>query len=238
MPIILIFVLCLVFFSSCQQNMPTSLAVGKLASNASDKGFLPDSLQQTLPTSPKHQDKDMPNPNLDTATFGGGCFWCIETVFQELKGVQTVTSGYAGGGISKPTYKEVCSGLTGHAEVVQITYDPQQITYEDLLKVFWTVHDPTQLNRQGNDVGTQYRSAIFYHNDAQREAAEKSAREVASQLWDAPIVTQITAIHNYYPAEDYHQNYYNLNPNQGYCSLVIAPKVQKFREKFADKLKK
>ena len=179
----------------------------------------------------------MENNNLAKATFGAGCFWCVEAVFQELIGVEAVVSGYTGGHIKNPTYKEITTGTTGHAEVAQISFDPDQITFEELLEVFWTTHDPTTLNRQGNDVGPQYRSAIFYHDEAQKEIAEKSIREVAPQLWENPIVTEIAPLGPFYVAEDYHQNFYTLNPNYGYCRVIIDPKVKKFREKFADKLK-
>lgn len=172
------------------------------------------------------------------ATFGAGCFWCVEAVFQQMEGVESVVSGYAGGHVPNPTYKEVCNGTTGHAEVAQITYDPAQVSYEELLEVFWRTHDPTTLNRQGNDVGTQYRSAIFYHDEHQKAIAETSkAAAEESGLWDDPIVTEITELNNYYLAEDYHQNYYNLNPNQPYCVFVISPKVAKFRKLFKEKLK-
>ena len=175
--------------------------------------------------------------NMEIATLGAGCFWCVEAVFQELKGVEKVESGYTGGQVKNPTYKEVCNGTTGHAEVAQITFDPQVISFDEILEVFWTTHDPTTLNRQGNDVGTQYRSAIFYHSEEQKQIAEKSREEVAPQLWSDPIVTEISALTDYYPAEDYHQNFYKDNPNYGYCRVIINPKMEKFREKFADKLK-
>lgn len=186
------------------------------------------------------QPSDMQIPNnvtTDTATFGAGCFWCVEAVFQELKGVYKVESGYAGGHVDNPTYREVCNGTTGHAEVTRIVFDPAVITFDELLEVFWTTHDPTTKDRQGNDVGTQYRSAVFYHNEVQKEAALASKENVGQPLWDNPIVTEISPLSNYYPAEDYHQNYYSDNPNQGYCRVVINPKVLKFRQKFADKLK-
>lgn len=186
----------------------------------------------------KGQEDTMSVKNLETATFGAGCFWCVEAIFQDLKGVYSVKAGYAGGHVKNPTYKEVCTGTTGHAEVAQIKFDPQQISYEDLLYVFWRTHNPTTLNRQGADVGTQYRSAVFYHDEQQKEAAEKSKKETdASDLYSDPIVTEIEPISNYSEAEDYHQDYYNLNPNQPYCRLVIDPKVDKFRKQFKDKLK-
>lgn len=176
--------------------------------------------------------------NLETATLAGGCFWCLEAVYDELKGVESVESGYAGGQTVNPSYQQVCSGTTGHAEVVQIKYDPAVITFRDLLDIFFTIHDPTTLNRQGGDVGTQYRSAVFYHDDAQREAAENLIKELDQmRLWDAPIVTQVVPLENYYPAEAYHQEYFANNPGQGYCQMVVAPKVSKFRKKFLEKLK-
>lgn len=176
--------------------------------------------------------------NLDTATFGAGCFWCVEAVFQDMKGVVKVESGYAGGHKVNPTYKDVCTGTTGHAEVARIWFDPKVISYETLLEIFWHAHDPTTLNRQGGDVGTQYRSVIFYHNDRQKEIAEASKAETdSSGLWPDPIVTQIQPVPAYYPAEDYHQNYFNNNPNQGYCRAVVGPKVQKIRKKYHHLLK-
>jgi peptide-methionine (S)-S-oxide reductase len=175
---------------------------------------------------------------LEIATLAGGCFWCLEAVYDELKGVESVESGYAGGQTVNPSYQQVCSGTTGHAEVVQIKYDPAVITFRDLLDIFFTIHDPTTLNRQGGDVGTQYRSAVFYHDDAQREAAENMIKELDQmRLWDAPIVTQVVPLENYYPAEAYHQEYFANNPGQGYCQMVVAPKVSKFRKKFLEKLK-
>ena len=179
----------------------------------------------------------MPN-DLEIATLGAGCFWCVEAVFQNLEGVERVVSGYAGGHVANPTYEQVCSGATGHAEVAQITFDPEVISFEDLLYVFWRTHDPTTLNRQGADVGTQYRSAIFYHTEVQRSIAEKSKAETdASDLWAEPIVTQIAPLEKFYPAEEYHQDYYRLNSNQPYCKLVIDPKIQKLKKEFANRLK-
>ena len=176
---------------------------------------------------------------MDTATFGAGCFWCVEAVFQELEGVTSVASGYSGGGISNPTYKEVCSGLTGHAEVIQITYDPSKVSYKDLLEVFWQVHDPTTKDRQGNDVGSQYRSVIYYHSEEQKNLAEKYKKELeASGAFDKPIVTEISPFTKFYKAENYHQNYYKSNTSQPYCSMVVRPKVEKFKKVFKDKLKK
>jgi peptide-methionine (S)-S-oxide reductase len=175
---------------------------------------------------------------VEVATLGAGCFWCVEAVFQELKGVQQVVSGYSGGTVDNPTYKQVCTGATGHAEVAQITFDPEIISFEDLLYVFWRTHDPTTLHRQGADVGPQYRSVIFYHSETQKAVAEKSKQETdASGLWPDPIVTEIVPLRNFYPAETYHQDYYRSNPYQPYCQFVIDPKVRKFRKEFAAKLK-
>ena len=177
--------------------------------------------------------------NADTITLGAGCFWCIEAVFLELKGVHSVTSGYMGGSMKNPSYRDVCTGNTGHAEVARIIFDPAVITLDELLEVFWQTHDPTTLNRQGADVGTQYRSAIFYHNDQQREIAEGyKAKLDKSGAFRAPIITEVTAASVFYPAEDYHQNYYAQNGGQGYCQMVIRPKLDKFRKVFAEKLKK
>jgi peptide-methionine (S)-S-oxide reductase len=173
------------------------------------------------------------NEKHETATFGAGCFWCVEAVYQNLKGVQKVVSGYAGGKTPNPTYKQICTGQTGHAEVAQITYDPNQISYQDLLDVFWNTHDPTTLNRQGADTGTQYRSVIFYNDDHQKEIAEQAMAETdASGLWSNPIVTEISPIPTFYPAEDYHQNYYQSNPSQPYCTVIISPKIQKLKKEF------
>jgi peptide-methionine (S)-S-oxide reductase len=174
----------------------------------------------------------------EQATLGGGCFWCLEAVFEQLKGVEKVESGYAGGRVADPTYKAVCTGVTGHAEVVQVTFDPAVISYRTLLEVFFATHDPTTLNRQGADVGTQYRSAIFYHSPEQ----EKTAREViaavkAEGVYDAPIVTEVVPLEKFWKAEDYHQGYFRANPYQGYCQAVVAPKVVKFRKRFADLLR-
>lgn len=175
----------------------------------------------------------------DTATFGTGCFWCTEAVFQELEGVIKATSGYSGGTVENPTYRQVCEGNTGHAEVIQIVYDPKKITFDELLAAFWESHDPTTLNRQGNDVGPQYRSVVFYHNTEQKEKAEKYKAELdKSKAFNNPIVTEITPFSNFYVAENYHQDYYNLNGSQPYCSYVIRPKLEKFRKVFKDKLKK
>ena len=188
-------------------------------------------------TDTKEEMKMSQQEGLETATLGAGCFWCVEAVFQELQGVKSVISGYTGGNTANPTYAEIGTGTTGHAEVAQIKFDPTVISFEEILEVFWSTHDPTTLNRQGYDIGTQYRSAIFYHDDTQKEIAKQSKAEVAPQLWDDPIVTEITKLGEFYVAEDYHQNYYTLNPNQGYCRAVINPKMAKFRKRFADKLK-
>ncbi|WP_390904964.1 peptide-methionine (S)-S-oxide reductase MsrA [Xanthocytophaga flava] len=174
----------------------------------------------------------------DTATFGTGCFWCTEAIFQQVDGVLSVASGYSGGQVENPTYKQVCTGSTGHAEVIQVTYDPAKVSYPELLEVFWSTHDPTTLNRQGADVGTQYRSAIFYHNAEQKQLAEKYKKELdASKAFDDPIVTEITPFSKFYKAEDYHQNYYNQNGEQPYCRMVIRPKIEKFKKVFSQKLK-
>ena len=176
---------------------------------------------------------------LDTAILGAGCFWCVEAVFQRIDGVEKVISGYSGGFIKNPPYREVCEGTTGHAEVCLLKYDPKKVSFETLLSVFWQTHNPTTLNRQGNDVGTQYRSAIFYMNEEQKILAEKYKKELSeSGAFKDPIVTEIAAYTNFYPAEDYHQNYYNDNTSQGYCQFVIAPKLEKFEKVFGDKLRK
>ncbi|MEY3504919.1 MAG: hypothetical protein RL349_1515 [Bacteroidota bacterium] len=189
-----------------------------------------DEMNQNQKDQNNHQGKQL-------ATFGAGCFWCIEACFQDLKGVISVVPGYAGGHTDKPTYKEICTGQTGHAEVAQVVFDPSVISYEELLEAFWFVHDPTQLNRQGNDIGTQYRSVIFYHNEAQKTAALKYLQKLeAENVWDKPIVTQIVEINNYFEAEDYHHNYYENNPGNPYCQSVVRPKVEKFRKVFAEKM--
>jgi peptide-methionine (S)-S-oxide reductase len=180
----------------------------------------------------------MENSNKESATFGAGCFWCVEAVFERLNGVEKVISGYSGGTVPNPTYEEVCNGTTGHAEVCQIIYDPQKISYKELLEVFWSTHDPTTLNRQGNDVGTQYRSAIFYHNEEQKKLAEEYKRTLAeAKIFDNPIVTEITKLNKFYEAEKYHQDYYNNNKYQPYCMFVITPKLEKFKKVFQEKLK-
>lgn len=187
----------------------------------------------------KKEHKNMTDVKFDTATFGTGCFWCTEAIFQELEGVQSVTSGYSGGTVVNPTYEEVCSKTTGHAECLNVVYDSSKISYDELLEVFWQVHDPTTLNRQGADVGPQYRSVIFYHNDEQKTKAEQyKAALDKSGAWDKPIVTVIEKFDVFYPAEAYHQNYYNSHTGQGYCQFVIRPKLEKFEKVFKDKLKK
>ena len=186
----------------------------------------------------KKENQMVNNNNLELATFGSGCFWCIEAIFQRVEGVEKVVSGYSGGHVKNPTYKEVCQGTTGHAEVCQLSYDPDIVSFEELLEVFWQTHDPTTLNRQGNDVGTQYRSAVFYHNDQQKALAEKYKEKLdESGAFKDPIVTEIKAYKSMYVAEDYHQNYFNENGSQPYCSFVIQPKIEKFEKVFKDKLK-
>ncbi len=176
---------------------------------------------------------------MEIATVAGGCFWCLEAVFEQLSGVDRVVSGYAGGHVPNPTYSQVCSGSTGHAESVQVSFDPGVISYRDLLSVFFAIHDPTTLNRQGADVGTQYRSAVFFHTPAQKETSEQVIAEInQAQIWPNPIVTQLLPFKVFYPAESYHQDYYRSNPDQFYCQVVISPKVAKFRKQFLEKLKK
>jgi peptide-methionine (S)-S-oxide reductase len=172
----------------------------------------------------------------ETATLGGGCFWCLEAVYQELKGVLQVESGYTGGQVPDPTYEQVCGGTTGHAEVVRVTFDRDVVSYRELLEIFFTIHDPTTLNRQGNDVGTQYRSVIYYHSPEQLDTARHVIAEMAN-VWDAPIVTEVSPAETYYKAEPYHQNYFRQHPLQGYCAFVVAPKLEKFRKIFAEKVK-
>ncbi|MGE5796170.1 MAG: peptide-methionine (S)-S-oxide reductase MsrA [Ignavibacteria bacterium] len=187
----------------------------------------------------KKEKKMIQQDKLETATFGSGCFWCTEAIFDRVQGVKSATSGYAGGTVVNPTYKQVCTGTTGHAEVIQLTFDPKEISYDELLEIFWKTHDPTTLNRQGADVGTQYRSVIFYHDEEQRKKAEEYKDKLnKAEIWEEPIVTQIVPFTYFYTAEDYHQEYYANNPNQQYCSLVITPKVEKFEKIFKDKLKK
>jgi methionine-S-sulfoxide reductase len=197
-----------------------------------------------MPTSNESESAARPNDakprgesKLEQVTFGSGCFWCTEAVFGQLKGVESVVSGYSGGRLENPTYEQVSSGMTGHAEVIQVTYDPAEVSFTDLLRVFWQTHDPTTLNRQGHDVGTQYRSAIFYHTDSQRKLAEEYKRQLdAAGTFAAPIVTEITPFQKFYPGEKYHQDYFEQNPGERYCEYVIRPKVEKFRKEFADLL--
>jgi peptide-methionine (S)-S-oxide reductase len=178
-------------------------------------------------------------PDFKQATFAGGCFWCLEAAFKRFAGVERVISGYMGGSVSEPTYEQVCSGTTGHAESIRISYNPENISYSELLEIFFEIHDPTTLNRQGNDIGSQYRSAIFYHDEEQHQSAEAYKRQLESEhVWDKPIVTQIAPATTFWPAEDYHQEYFDNHPSQSYCRVVIAPKVAKLREVFKDKLKK
>jgi len=181
----------------------------------------------------------MENKNIETATLGAGCFWCVEAVFDDLQGVESVESGYSGGHTENPTYREVCSETTGHAEVVNVNFNPNEISFKEILQIFFTVHDPTTLNRQGNDIGSSYRSAIFYHDENQKQIAEEVVKEVGAEgIYDNPIVTEVTAFDKFYMAEDYHQEYFDNNPNQPYCAAVVAPKVAKFRQKFVGRLKK
>ncbi|NLL43999.1 MAG: peptide-methionine (S)-S-oxide reductase MsrA [Firmicutes bacterium] len=174
--------------------------------------------------------------NHSRATFGGGCFWCLDAIFSDLAGVSKVVPGYSGGHVENPSYEQVCTDKTGHAEVVQITYDPSEISYKELLEVFFSTHDPTTLNRQGGDIGTQYRSVIFYETREEKDIAQEVIAQMA-ELWDDPIVTELTELENFYPAEDYHHDYFAQNPGQGYCQMVIAPKVAKFRKRFQARLK-
>lgn len=181
----------------------------------------------------------MENSRLETATLGGGCFWCTEAVFDALKGVEVVVSGYSGGHVENPSYQDVCTGSTGHAEVIRVRFDPEVITFKEVLQIFFATHDPTTLNRQGNDVGTQYRSVVFFHSEEQKKIAEQVIEEIDREdIYDDPIVTEVTEFSNFYAAEDYHQDYFENNPNQPYCTAVVAPKVAKFRKVFFDRLKK
>lgn len=204
--------------------------------NSASLNFLPKT--DTLETFEPQTIQSEAKATTDTATFGAGCFWCVEAVFQDLSGVVSVTSGYTGGQVKNPSYREVCNGTTGHAEVAQIVYDPSKVTFDELLEVFWQTHDPTTLNRQGADAGTQYRSAIFYNNENQRERAEYFKQKLNEEsIWPKPIVTEISPLTLFYPAEDYHQNYFSMNPDQAYCRAVIRPKVEKFHKAFAGKIK-
>lgn len=212
-------------------TMTYLIALIFLFSNCSNKSDSEQKISNKLITNKSMSGKS------DTAIFGAGCFWCVEAIFQRLKGVESIESGYTGGKVENPTYKQVCSGETGHAEVAKIVFDPEVISYNDLLEVFWTTHDPTTLNQQGADKGTQYRSAIFYLNEEQKNLAERSKIEIAPQIWDGTIFTEITPLEKFYKAEDYHQNYYNQNSEESYCKYVINPKLEKFRKKFKDKIK-
>jgi peptide-methionine (S)-S-oxide reductase len=228
-----------------QATMRTKLALTLAAIAIAGSFFLamvvaevPDtsnSTEHTMPRPDNSQPSD--NANLETATFASGCFWCSDAVFQQLRGVKSLVSGYSGGLAENPTYEQVCSGTTGYAEAIQVTFDPAVISYSDLLQVFWQTHDPTTLNRQGNDIGTQYRSAVFYHSEEQHKQAEEYKQQLdGSKTFGGPIVTEITQFTNFIPAEKYHQDYYQQNPNQGYCQYVIRPKVEKFRKQFANLL--
>jgi peptide-methionine (S)-S-oxide reductase len=195
-------------------------------------------LANFLSAQPNSHGKDKPMQD-EVATLGAGCFWCVEAIFQRLEGVEKVESGYSGGHVKNPSYDDVCTGRTGHAEVIQVTFDPKKISYKELLEVFFRTHDPTTLNRQGNDAGTQYRSAIFYHSQEQKKIAEQVKKEIESaKIWDDPIVTEISPFTAFYKAEEYHQNYYNQNAYKPYCMLVINPKLSKFKKEFSNKLKK
>lgn len=212
------------------------LAQGQLFPNSGTKAIPKQAVDHKMTRKTDMQALD--NPKLAKATFGGGCFWCTEAMFRELHGVKGVASGYSGGKTEDPTYREVCSGLTGHAEVIQIAYDPEEVSFATLLEVHWKTHDPTTLNRQGADTGTQYRSAVFYHDEEQRETAEELKKKLdESGAFSDPIVTEITKFKKFYPAEEEHQDYFKLNPGNGYCQMVIRPKMEKFRKVFADKLK-
>jgi len=211
------------------------LAIISLSSCAQQKKEIP--IMETKTNSSKTATANS-NAKLDTATFGAGCFWCVEAQFQMLDGVVKVESGYSGGSVKNPSYKEVCTGNTGHAEVCKITFDPSKISYEEMLYAFWQTHDPTQLNRQGNDVGTPYRSAIFYHNEKQKQLAELYKQKLNDEkVYDFPVVTEISPFNVFYKAEEYHQNYFNQNGNESYCQFAIKPKVEKFQKVFKDKLK-
>jgi peptide-methionine (S)-S-oxide reductase len=222
---------------------PSSAADAAAEANLGPQGTTATSTRQTgkgknrLDNLPKTD--NTPPPGREIATLGAGCFWCVEAIFRDLKGVDKVISGYSGGHVAEPTYEQVCNGTTGHAEVVNVIFDPKVIQFEDVLHIFFTTHDPTTLNRQGPDSGTQYRSAIFFHSEAQKAAAEKVIKEVdGEKIYRRPIVTEVTPFRNFYAAEDYHQDYFKRNPNQQYCAIIIAPKVRKFREKYAHLLKK
>ena len=224
--------LALATSTACTQSTDQSVGENQPVSEANrDKPVEPDNKAV-----PAEAATEQP---LETVTFGAGCFWCVEAIFQQLKGVESVASGYSGGTVENPSYKDVCAGTTGHAEVCQVTFRPDVIPFEQLLEVFWKTHDPTTLNRQGADVGTQYRSAIFYHNEKQKALAEEYKKKLGeSGAFSGPIVTEITPYTNFYKAEDYHQNYFRDNPNQGYCRVVIVPKLEKFEKVFGSRLTK
>lgn len=224
---LLLYLVVAMWATACQ-GQPASQPKASVASAS-----MTETANKALPQTPVQ----LP-PGMAVATFGNGCFWCTEAVFAELKGVVSATSGYSGGFVKNPAYREVCAGRTGHAEVLQIVYDPKQVSFDKLLEVFWQTHDPTTLNRQGADVGTQYRSAVFYHTDEQRQVAEAYKQRLdAAKAFSAPIVTEITAFSNFYPAEDYHQEYFKLNGDAPYCQFVVRPKLEKFRKVFAADLK-
>lgn len=218
---------CLLSFAALQSTHRVALG----QSGAAEK--------QAASGSPQGDGKKSEGKPMELATVGGGCFWCVEAVFQRLEGVTKVVSGYAGGQTENPNYKQVCTGLTGHAEVCQITYDPSVVSFDEILEVFWQTHDPTTLNRQGNDVGTQYRSVVYYHSPEQKEKAEHYKKKLdEAKIFKNPIVTEISPLPKFYPAEDYHQNYFNDNPDQPYCQAVVKSKVDKFKKVFSEKMKK
>ncbi len=223
---------------SCLLFLLSAFGLGACAQEGGEQKYIQSKTFKSMNTA--SSDKNTTNAQgLATATFGAGCFWCTEAQFQLLSGVDHVESGYMGGRNPNPTYKEVCTGTTGHAEVTNVYYDPSRISYDELLAAFWTAHDPTQLNRQGNDIGTQYRSVIFYHNEEQKQKAEEYKKRLNDEhAYNAPVVTEISPAQKFYKAEDYHQNYYNENGSQPYCQFVVRPKVEKFRKVFGDKLKK
>lgn len=230
-----------IYVGDCMKQFPTILVTvliaGTFTACAQSNPNVRDSIAPVDSTKNTNTMNNM-NPVYDTATFGAGCFWCVEAQFQLLDGVISVTSGYSGGQLKNPTYHDVCTGTTGHAEVVQIVFDTTKLSYDEMLAAFWQSHDPTQLNRQGNDVGTQYRSVIFYHSEEQRQKAEHYKQRLTEEnTWGAPVVTEISPFKEFYKAEDYHQNYYNDNASQGYCQYVVKPKVEKFKKVFKDKLK-
>jgi peptide-methionine (S)-S-oxide reductase len=238
MKAIAIFFLLGIALSACSSPASTGARADetKSVNSTADKSMKNDSSPNQQPQTPTSGTDNQ--DHLEAATFGSGCFWCTEAFFESLKGVKSVVSGYSGGFVKNPAYKEVCSGRTGHAEVTRITFDPAVISYAELLEVFWATHDPTTLNRQGNDSGTQYRSVIFYHN-AEQERIALASREAAKEsgTWPNPIVTEISPLVNWYPAEDYHQDYFANNPEQPYCAFLIRPKMDKFKKAFAEKLK-